>query len=194
MQILIISGSPRRQGNSDLLCDEFARGAREKGHSVEKINLQEKEIRSCLACYACFQTGACVQSDDMADVLAKICAAQVLVLASPTYFLTMSGQLKVMIDRLLPKWQDLGGKDVYIIVTGHDGKSGLLRVGDDLAASAPMYARLSTATMSGKREKSWVHRPWRKPTQQGSVSVIHRRMAEKIFCNAVLSFQTGPLF
>lgn len=134
MQILIISGSPRRQGNSGLLCDEFARGVREKGHSVEKINLQEKEIRSCLACYACFQTGACVQSDDMADVLAKICAAQVLVLASPTYFLTMSGPLKVMIDRLLPKWQDLGGKDVYIIVTGHDSKSGLLRVGDDLAA------------------------------------------------------------
>ena len=46
MQVLIISGSPRRQGNSDLLCDEFARGAREKGHSVEKINLQEKDKES----------------------------------------------------------------------------------------------------------------------------------------------------
>lgn len=47
-----------------------------------------------------------------------------LLLASPTYFLTMSGQMKVMIDRLLPKWQGLGGKDAYIIVTGHDGING----------------------------------------------------------------------
>lgn len=134
MKVLVINGSPRAKGNSDLLCDEFIRGAEEAGHSVEKASLREKEIHPCRACYACFKTGVCVQKDDMSEILQKAEDADVLVFASPTYFLTMSGQMKVMIDRLLPKWQDLGGKDAYVIVTGHDGKQGLKRNADDLAA------------------------------------------------------------
>ena len=69
MKVLVINGSPRAKGNSDLLCDEFIRGAEE---------------------------------------------ADVLLLASPTYFLTMSGQMKVMIDRLLPKWKGLGDRIKHI--------------------------------------------------------------------------------
>ncbi len=133
MKVLVINGSPRSKGNSDLLCDEFIRGAREAGHSVEKVSLREKDIRPCRACYACFRTGTCVQRDDMAELLDKAEGADVLVLASPTYFHTMSGQMKVFLDRLLPKWQGLGGKDAYVIVTGHDGKQGLKRNADDLA-------------------------------------------------------------
>lgn len=76
---------------------------------MEKISLREKEIFPCKACYACFRTGSCVQKDDMAEILEKAEKADVLLLATPTYFLTMSGQMKVMIDRLLPKWQGLGG-------------------------------------------------------------------------------------
>ena len=68
----------------------------------------------------------------MAEILEKAEASDVLLLASPTYFLTMSGQMKVMIDRLLPKWQGLGGKDAYVIVTGHDGKNGLKRNAEEL--------------------------------------------------------------
>lgn len=134
MNVLIINSSPRAKGNSDLLCNEFIRGAEEAGHQAEKISLREKEIHPCRACYACFKTGACVQKDDMSDILKKVEAADVLVFASPTYFLTMNGQMKVFIDRLLPKWQGLGGKDAYVIVTGHDGKPGLKRAADDLAA------------------------------------------------------------
>lgn len=134
MKVLVIHGSPRAKGNSDLLCDEFIRGAEESGNQVEKISLREKEVRPCKACYACFKTGFCVQKDDMADILQKVEAADVLVFASPTYFLTMSGQMKVFIDRLLPKWQELGGKDAYVIVTGHDGKQGLKRAAEDMAA------------------------------------------------------------
>lgn len=70
----------------------------------------------------------------MEDVLEKVTACDVLVLASPTYFLTMSGQMKIFIDRLLPKWQELGSKDAYVIVTGHDGKQGLQRAAEDMAA------------------------------------------------------------
>ena len=70
----------------------------------------------------------------MEDVLEKVAACDILVLASPTYFLTMSGQMKIFIDRLLPRWQELGGKDAYVIVTGHDGKQGLQRAAEDMAA------------------------------------------------------------
>lgn len=101
MKVLVINGSPRAKGNSDLLCDEFIRGAEEAGNQVEKISLREKEIFPCKACYACFRTGSCVQKDDMPGILEKAEKADVLLLATPTYFLTMSGQMKVMIDRLL---------------------------------------------------------------------------------------------
>ena len=133
MKVLVVNGSPRAQGNSDLLCDALIRGAVQAGHMVEKVSLREKQIHPCKACYACFQTGRCAQQDDMADMLQKAQEADVLVLATPTYFLTMSGQMKVFIDRLLPKWQGLGGKDAYIIVTGHDGRQGLQRNADDLS-------------------------------------------------------------
>ena len=114
MNVLVINGSPRAKGNSDILCDEFIRGAEEAGHQVEKISLREKKIFPCKACYACFRTGSCVQKDDMAEILRKAEKADVLLLASPTYFLTMSGQMNV-------------------IVTGHDGKNGLRRNAEDLA-------------------------------------------------------------
>lgn len=56
-RILILSGSPRKHGNSDLLCDEFAKGAAEAGHTVEKIRVAERNIGYCRACYACKGTG-----------------------------------------------------------------------------------------------------------------------------------------
>lgn len=132
--ILILSGSPRKQGNSDILCDEFMKGAAENGNHMEKISLYDKKIGFCRACYACFKTGKCVIADDMAEILEKIQKADVLVFSTPTYFLTMNGMLKTVIDRFLPKWQDLGGHDVYFIITGHDGKSGLELVGKELTA------------------------------------------------------------
>ena len=130
--ILILSASPRKNGNSDILCQQFMKGAEDAGNQVELISLYDKNIGFCRACYACFKTGKCVLKDDMAEILDKIQAADVLVVATPTYFLTMNGKLKNTIDRFLPKWQDLGGHDVYIIITGHDGREGLKLVGEEL--------------------------------------------------------------
>ena len=115
-----------------MLCRQFKRGAEESGHRVDMISLYEKNIGFCRACYACFQSGRCVILDDMAEILAKMQDSDVIVVATPTYFLTMNGMLKVTIDRFLPKWQELGGHDVYFIITGHDGKEGLKLVGDEL--------------------------------------------------------------
>ena len=130
--ILILSGSPRKGGNSDLLCDEFAKGAQEAGHQVEKIRVQEQKIGPCLACYGCRGTGVCVQKDDMASILEKMVAADVLVLATPVYFYSMDGQLKTLIDRTLPRYTEIRNKEVWFIATAAAGKGALERTIDAL--------------------------------------------------------------
>lgn len=103
-KILILSGSPRKGGNSDLLCDEFMRGAIDSENEVEKIRVAEKKIGFCRACYYCRQSnGICAIKDDMADVLQKMIEADVIVLASPVYFYSIDAQLKaVIVLYLLP--------------------------------------------------------------------------------------------
>ena len=94
-KVLILSGSPRKDGNSDILCNEFMRGALESGNEVEKIRVAEKKIGFCRACYYCRQSeGICAVKDDMAEVLQKIINADVIVLASPIYFYSIDAQLK----------------------------------------------------------------------------------------------------
>lgn len=119
--VLILSGSPRKGGNSDLLCDEFMRGAQEAGHSVEKIRVSEKKISPCSACYYCRQSGgACAHKDDMAEVLQKMIDADVIVLASPVYFYSIDAQLKAVIDRTVARWLEVENKEFYYIVTMAD--------------------------------------------------------------------------
>jgi len=67
-KVLILSGSPRKGGNSDILCDEFLRGAQDAGHKAEKIRVAEKKVAPCSGCYYCStHGGVCVHKDDMAD-------------------------------------------------------------------------------------------------------------------------------
>ena len=118
--ILIISSSPRRGGNSDTLCDEFKRGAEESGNKVEKVFLKDKKIGYCTGCGVCNNTHKCVQQDDMAELLDKMVAADVIVLASPVYFYTIDGQMKTFIDRCVPRYTEISNKDFYFIVTAAD--------------------------------------------------------------------------
>lgn len=119
-KVLILSGSPRKNGNSDILCDEFARGAADSGNEVEKIRVAEKNIGYCRACYACKSTGKCVIKDDMAEVLQKMIDADVIVLASPVYFYSIDAQLKAVIDRTVARWLEVRDKEFYYIVTAAD--------------------------------------------------------------------------
>lgn len=98
MRALIISSSPRKRGNSDVLCDQFARGAAEAGYEVEKVNLREKKLSPCRACYACMENHVCAIKDDMAEIFPKLVAADVIVLASPVYFYSVCSQMKILID------------------------------------------------------------------------------------------------
>ena len=126
-KVLILSGSPRKGGNSDILCDEFLRGAQAAGHKAEKIRICEKKIAPCSACYFCRDHGGeCARKDDMAEVLQKMIDSDVLVLASPVYFYSIDAQLKTVIDRTLARWLDVQNKEFYYIVT----------MADDMASSA----------------------------------------------------------
>ena len=94
MKITVISSSLRRNGNSEMLADEFIRGAKESGNEVEKITLGGKKINFCIGCLSCQKTGKCVIKDDCAEINEKIHDADVLVFATPIYYYEMSGQLK----------------------------------------------------------------------------------------------------
>ena len=121
-KVLILSGSPRKGGNSDILCDEFLRGAREAGHQVEKVRPTEKKIAPCLGCYYCASHGGeCVRRDDMADLLQQMIDADVIVLASPVYFYSINAQLKAVIDRFYANNEVLmGGKKAVLITAMAD--------------------------------------------------------------------------
>ena len=118
--VVIISSSPRKKGNSDLLCDSFMKGARESGHTVTKILLRDMIIGGCYGCYTCERTGACVQKDDMTEVLDKLVKADVIVMASPVYFYTICSQMKQLIDRCIARWLEFHNKEFYYIVTAAD--------------------------------------------------------------------------
>lgn len=118
--VLIISSSPRKNGNSDILCDRFAEGAKASGHNAEKIFLADENIGYCRGCGACNKTHKCVQKDDMARILDKMVNADVIVLATPVYFYTMDGQMKTFIDRTVPRYTEIRNKDFYFIMTAAD--------------------------------------------------------------------------
>ena len=120
MNVLILNSSPRKGGNSDVLCQQFAKGAEEAGHQVEKIDLREKKLAPCLACYACMKEHVGAIRDDMAGIFTQMQQADVIVLSSPVYFYSLSAQLKMLIDRCLVDYKSLAGKKFYFIVTAAD--------------------------------------------------------------------------
>ena len=122
-KVLIISASPRKGGNSDLLCNEFARGAREAGHEVEKIRLAEKQVGYCTGCYACRKFNKCYLRDDANEIVEKMLSSDVIVLATPVYFYSMNAQLKALIDRSVSRWNDFDrfkGTEFWLIISAAD--------------------------------------------------------------------------
>ena len=100
MNILILSGSPRKGGNTDLLVEAFVKGASQR-HHVEVVSVRDYKVNPCMGCNACFKSkdNTCVQKDDMPLVYEKMSQANMLVIASPVYFYGLSAQLKAVIDR-----------------------------------------------------------------------------------------------
>ena len=82
-----------------MLVEEFARGAREAGHAVERVDVDRLRVRPCTGCVACGYEGPCAAHDDMQDLRAKLLAADMIVFATPLYYYGMSAQLKTVVDR-----------------------------------------------------------------------------------------------
>ncbi len=120
MKVLAISSSPRNGGNSDVLCERLLEGAQKAGHETEKISLSGRKITPCHACYGCRKTEVCVKKDDMEEIIEKLIKADVIVLATPVYFYSMSAQMKIFIDRCLPKYREIRDKRFYFIITAAD--------------------------------------------------------------------------
>lgn len=101
MKIVIIHGSPRKAGNSALLAEAFADGARSNNHEAEIISVSDYQVAPCGACDYCKrESGKCCQNDDMQLIYNKLATADVLIIASPVYFYSLSAQIKAVIDRL----------------------------------------------------------------------------------------------
>lgn len=99
MKIVILEGSPNRRGSSNMLADDFRRGAEEAGHIVEVIDAAHAKIHPCTGCIHCGYEGPCVQKDEMEEIREKILSADMMVFATPLYYYGMSAQLKILIDR-----------------------------------------------------------------------------------------------
>lgn len=115
-KVLIISSSPSKGGNSDLLCDEFLRGAKEAGHEAEKVFLGDLDIRflKIKDDYTDRNLGI---NDDAPKVVAKMIAADVIVMATPIYNDNMCGQMKTMLDRVFEREHEVKNKEFYFIMT-----------------------------------------------------------------------------
>ncbi len=102
MNILILQGSPRANGNTVWMAEEYKKAAEAAGHSVTLVHVARKKIAGCLACEWCHGKGhgACVQKDDMQELYPLLAEAEALVLASPIYYFTMSAQIQAPIQRI----------------------------------------------------------------------------------------------
>lgn len=102
MRILVLNGSPRANGCTSAMVESFARGAREAGHTVDVVPVARMRIGGCLACESCRADSSrrCVQEDDMQKVYPLLDAADMLVLASPVYYHSFSGQMQCAINRI----------------------------------------------------------------------------------------------
>ncbi len=102
MKALGILGSPRKYGNASKMLDAALGELENRGFETEKVYLQSKKINYCIGCGTCLAKGKCVQRDDMDELKTMVEESDVIILASPVYYLNVTAQMKTFIDRMLP--------------------------------------------------------------------------------------------
>ena len=124
MNILILNGSPRPNGNTAAMVDAFVEGARENGHNITVVPVCQKKIAGCLACEYCHTKGegSCVQKDDMQEVYPVLAEAEMIVLASPIYYHSFTGQLQCAINRIYALDKPKKLKKAALILSSGDDK------------------------------------------------------------------------
>ena len=102
MKVLILQASPRANGNTAWMAEEYKKAAEAAGHEVTLVNVSKKKIAGCLACEYCHSkgNGACIQKDDMQELYPLMAEAEALVLAAPIYYFTLCAQIQAPIQRM----------------------------------------------------------------------------------------------
>ncbi len=110
-KIVVITGSPRKNGNSFAMTDAFIKTAEAKGHIITRFDAALKKVGGCRACETCFSTGkACTFDDDFNTIAPAILEADVIVFTMPVYWYSIPAQIKGVIDRIFS--MVVGGKDI----------------------------------------------------------------------------------
>jgi multimeric flavodoxin WrbA len=135
VKITALYGSPRKNGNTDLLLAEFVRGARENGGLIHEIFLRDHTFMPCIECGACYETGLCILKDDMEIIYPHLGDSPVICLAAPIFFYNVNAGTKALIDRCQAFWarkyllntpasKDRGckGKGYFLSAGGSRGK------------------------------------------------------------------------
>ncbi len=134
--ITAIYGSPRKDGNTDLLLKSFLKGIEENGRQQAlEIYLRDLDFGPCIECGGCDKTGRCVLKDDMSTVYTQLLKSDIVVLAAPVFFYSLNAQAKAMIDRCQCLWvakyvlgmntgsERVGkGRGVYLGTSGSKGR------------------------------------------------------------------------
>jgi multimeric flavodoxin WrbA len=157
-KIIVLTGSPRNGGNSDLMADAFIEGARSAGHVVTKVKTDEKNVRGCKACNACYSKGvACVYNDDFNEIAPHLENADVVAVATPVYWYTFPAQLKSVIDKMYALYvgkKPISGKECVLMVCAEESDQAAF---EGLTRSWDMIMKLLSWTEKGRLIVPGVH-------------------------------------
>jgi len=124
MKIIVLTGSPHKNGTTSLLADRFIAGAEEAGHDVYRFDSAFKSIHPCIGCDVCGMNGPCVHKDDIEkDLISRLVACDMVVLVSPLYYASLTGQLKTIIDRFYSRTESIHRKKSALLVTAGSKES-----------------------------------------------------------------------
>lgn len=123
MRIVILQGSPHKKGSSNLLAEQFIRGAEENGHKVKVLDTAHMDMHPCVGCGHCGMDGECVHKDDNRMIRDALLGADMVVFVTPIYYFGMSAQLKMVIDRFYSYTMKLSAKHLKasLITAAWDG-------------------------------------------------------------------------
>lgn len=116
MKIVVLTGSPRRNGNTNHLAAQFIKGAEEAGHEVYRFDCASRKVSPCIACNRCGMNGPCVFQDDFEELRPHLVDADMVVFATPMYYFGFSSQLKTVIDRFYALNGQLKGNEKHSVL------------------------------------------------------------------------------